>query len=381
MSTAQQGRAAGPVLVAFGTRPEVIKLAPVVHALAARQVPHFVLSTGQHRQMLDQMLDVFGLEPDQDLALMQPDQSLAGLSAAMIAAADPLLARVAPSAVVVQGDTTTVAMIALAAFYRQIPVAHVEAGLRTGVRYDPFPEEMNRSLLGRLAEWHFAPTRRAGDNLRREGVPADRVFVVGNTVVDALEEVRRRVAPRTWEDLGLPDPDGRALVLVTAHRRENLGGGLERLAEGLRRIALEHEGHVEIVYPVHLNPNVRAAVLPRLEGLAGVTLLEPLGYPAFVKALSAARLVITDSGGVQEEATALGVPLLVTRETSERPEAIEAGVAELVGTDPERIATAARRLLTDDEHHGSRARAAAVFGDGHAGERIVERLLEALAGS
>ncbi|HEX4954517.1 MAG TPA: UDP-N-acetylglucosamine 2-epimerase (non-hydrolyzing) [Thermoanaerobaculia bacterium] len=380
MNAAQRGRAGGPVLVAFGTRPEVIKLAPVVQALAARQVPRFVLSTGQHRQMLDQMLGVFGLEPDEDLALMQPDQSLAGLSSAMIAAADPLLARVAPSLVVVQGDTTTVAMIALAAFYRQIPVAHVEAGLRTGVRYDPFPEEMNRSLLGRLAEWHFAPTPRAAENLFAEGISRERIFVVGNTVVDALEEVRRRVAPEPWGAFGLPDPGDRALILVTAHRRENLGGGLERLAEGLRRIALAHAGRVQVVYPVHLNPNVRSAVLPPLADLPGVTLLEPLGYPAFVKALSAARLVITDSGGVQEEATALGVPLLVTRETSERPEAIEAGVAELVGTDPERIAAAAGRLLTDAGHHASRARAAAVFGDGRAGARIVEHLLEALAG-
>jgi UDP-N-acetylglucosamine 2-epimerase (non-hydrolysing) len=269
-------------------------------------------------------------------------------------------------------------MIALAAFYRKIPVAHVEAGLRTGVRYDPFPEEMNRSLLGRLADWHFAPTARAAANLEREGVAAGTIFTVGNTVVDALLAMRAHVEPRSFDELALPDPQGRPLVLVTAHRRENFGRGLERLCQGLARVARENPEAL-LVFPMHLNPNVRRTVLTALEGISNLRLVEPLGYPAFVKAMSAATLIITDSGGVQEEATALGVPTLVTRETSERPEALEAGVAELVGTDSERIATAARRLLVDPVHRAARARSASVFGDGRAGERIVEEIGAQLA--
>ena len=364
--------------MAVGTRPEVIKLAPVAWELEARRLPYFLLSTGQHREMLDQVLEVFGLHPDEDLGLMRPDQSLAGLSAAMIAAADPLLARVEPSAVVVQGDTTTVAMVALAAFYRKIPVAHVEAGLRTGHRYDPFPEEMNRALLGRLASWHFAPTPQAAENLRAEGVPADSVFTVGNTVVDALLAMRAKVAELPYGSFDLPEPEGRKLVLVTAHRRENFGQGLARLCQGLRRLAERQGERALLLYPVHLNPNVRATVERELAGLPNLRLLPPLGYPAFVKAMSRASLIITDSGGVQEEATALGIPTLVSRETSERPEALAAGVAELVGTDPERIATQASRLLEDPELHASRSRAATVFGDGLASRRIVETLVERL---
>lgn len=363
-----------PVLVAVGTRPEAIKLAPVVEALRRRGAPTFLLSTGQHREMLAQMLDVLGLVPDRDLELMRPDQSLAALSAALLTAADRLLAEVEPAWVVVQGDTTTVAMVALAAFYRGLSVAHVEAGLRTGDRRDPFPEEVNRTLLGHLADLHLAPTPKARANLLAQGVDPETVHVVGNPVIDALFAMRERVADRPLAELGIEWTPGRRLVLVTGHRRESFGRGLREVFRGLRRLAEELAGEVEIVYPVHLNPNVRAAAAEVLEGVGGVRLLEPVDYAAFVKLLTSAALVVTDSGGVQEEAAALGVPLLVTRRTSERPEALEAGVAELVGTDADRVFEAARRLLTDPELYARRAVPTDAFGDGRAGERIAELL-------
>ena len=363
-----------PLVITIGTRPEAIKLAPVVEALRAREVPTFVLSTGQHRELLAPILEVFAIAPDRDLGVMRPDQSLAGLSAAILAAVDPLLGELEPEWLVVQGDTTTVAMAALAAFYRRIPVAHVEAGLRTGDRYDPFPEEMNRTLLGDLASLHFAPTERARRNLLAQGVASEAIQVVGNTVIDALHLIRDRVADRPLAAFGLPEPGGRHLVVVTGHRRENFGAGFEGVFAGLRRIAEEGGDDVLLVYPVHLNPNVRGPALARLGGLPNLRLIEPLDYARFVRLLTAAHLIITDSGGVVEEAAALGVPVLVTRRTSERLEAVEAGVAELVGTDPERIATAARRLLTDPGHYAERAVASDVFGDGRAAERIADCL-------
>jgi len=369
--------AAHPVLVAVGTRPEAIKLAPVIAALARRGAPTFLLSTGQHHEMLAQALAALGLEPDRDLAVMRPDQSLAALSASLLTAADALLAEVEPSWVVVQGDTTTVAMVALAAFYRGLRVAHVEAGLRTGDRRDPFPEEMNRTLLGHLADLHLAPTPKAREHLLAQGVDPAAVHVVGNTVIDALFAMRERVRDRSLADFGLGFdlPPGRRLVLVTLHRRESFGAGLRAVCRGLRRLAEEMAGEVEIVYPVHLNPNVREAAGEVLAGVPGVRLVEPLDYAAFVTLLTSATLVVTDSGGVQEEAAALGIPLLVTRRTSERPEALDAGVAELVGTDPDRLATTARRLLTDPALYAERAVPTDAFGDGRAGERIAELLL------
>lgn len=363
-----------PVLVAVGTRPEAIKLAPVMAALGRRGAPTFLLSTGQHREMLAQMLDVFELTPDRDLAVMCPDQSLAGLSAALLTAADRLLAEVEPSWVVVQGDTTTVAMVALAAFYRGLRVAHVEAGLRTGARRDPFPEEINRTLLGHLADLHFAPTPKARANLLAQGVDPAAVHVVGNPVIDALFAMRERVRDRPPSELGLELTPGKRLVLVTGHRRESFGGGLREVFRGLERLAEELAGEIEIVYPVHLNPKVREAAAEVLEEVEGVRLVEPLDYAAFVELLTSAALIVTDSGGVQEEAAALGVPVLVTRRTSERPEALEAGIAELVGTDAGRVAESARRLLTDPELYARRAVPTDVFGDGRAGERIAEVL-------
>ena len=367
--TDQENRSEAPVLVALGTRPEVIKLAPVILALRQRGLSTFVLSTGQHREILQQALAAFDLIPDRDLGVMRPDQNLAHLSAALLQGMDAVLQEVQPRWVVVQGDTSTVAMVALTAFYHRVPVAHVEAGLRTGVKYDPFPEEMNRTLLGPLADLHFAPTEPACRNLLREGVPEERIHRVGNTVIDALRQMQDRVADRPAEDFGLELPEDRPLVLVTGHRRENFGRGLQQVFDGLRRLAKAFP-EVFILFPVHLNPNVQRAAREHLDSVPNIHLSEPLGYAAFVKAMTSARLIITDSGGVQEEAAALGVPVLVTRNTSERREAIDAGVAELVGTDGGRLLDAARRLLTDPDLHAARAQPTDVFGDGCSGERI-----------
>ena len=375
-----------PVLIFVGTRPEAIKLAPVVHELVKRGVPYRLISTGQHRELLDPILEAFELEPHLDLRLMRSDQSLAGLSAALLAAVDPVLEELAPSWVVVQGDTSTVAMVALAAFYRHISVAHVEAGLRTFVKDDPFPEEMNRTLVGSLADLHLAPTAEACRNLERQGVPSERVHQVGNTVIDALRSMVDAVRKRPLSDFGLPEVGDKKLVLVTGHRRENLGDGFDGIFRGLARVAAEAESsagvEVEVVYPVHLNPRVREQAEALLggadgEALPNVHLIEPLGYPAFVRLMTAAHLIVTDSGGVQEEATALGIPTLVTRRTSERQEAVEVGVAELVGVDAEQVTEAALRLLRDEEAHRARAVPSDVFGDGRSAQRIVDALLAA----
>ena len=364
-----------PILVVIGTRPEAIKLVPVVLALRARGASVHLLSTGQHREMLLSVLDAFDLTPDQDLEIMTPDQGLAGLSAAILSEMTPVLEKGSPPWVVVQGDTTTVAMVSLAAFYRRLPVAHVEAGLRTHERYDPFPEEMNRSLMGRLATRHFAPTDQAYANLLAEGVEPGEIEMVGNTVIDSLYRVRDRLAHRSFRDVGLDIPQNRQLVLVTGHRRENFGDRLRSSFLGLRKIAQELADQVHLVYPVHRNPNVQEAAHEILAGVPNIQLLEPLGYEPFLKLMTEARLIITDSGGVQEEATALGIPTLVTRLTSERPEAMESGVAELVGTDCDRVARAALNILRDPEEWRKRARPCAVFGDGQAAERIAESLL------
>lgn len=363
-----------PVAVVVGTRPEAIKLAPVVLALREKGVPTVVLSTGQHREMLQQVFEAFGLKPDRDLDLMVPNQTLAGLSARIMEHMDRVFTELAPSWVVVQGDTSTVAVASWVAFYHKIGVSHVEAGLRTHNKYNPFPEEMNRTLVGKLADLHFAPTEESRANLLREGVAEDGIHVVGNTVIDALRQMSAIVKDKPFDEVGLPAglANGKKLVLVTGHRRENFGPAFRDFCTGLLTVARAFEDEVEMVYPVHLNPNVQSVVYEMMDDVSNVTLLEPLAYPQFVKMLSTAHLVITDSGGVQEESACLGVPVLVTRETCERREAIEAGVAELVGTDPEKIASSARRLLTDEATYRSRAVASDVFGDGRAAERIVE---------
>ena len=369
--------AAGDVAVLIGTRPEAVKLMPVVRALERAGAAPAVYVTGQHRELLAPILADLDLVPSEDLGVMQPNQALADLSARLLIAVQALLRRRRPGTLVVQGDTTSVAMGALAAFYEDVRVAHVEAGLRTGHRRNPFPEEMNRRLVGSIADLHFAPTPRARENLLAENVPAESIHLVGNTVVDALFHARDHVVPRLPPDpateplLRSPHP----LVLVTAHRRESFGPDLLAIAEGLKRLAFSFAGRIQIVYPVHLNPNVDAVMRGALAGVPGIHLTPPLSYLRFVQLLLRARLVVTDSGGVQEEAAALGVPFLCARRTSERLEAVEAGVGELVGPDADALFTAASRLLLDDTAHARRATPTTAFGDGKAGERIARILL------
>jgi UDP-N-acetylglucosamine 2-epimerase (non-hydrolysing) len=319
--------------------------------------------------MLDQVLDFYSLRPDYDLDLMQPAQTLSALTARVLAGLDPVLESAAPELVIVQGDTTTTMAAALAAFHRRIAVAHVEAGLRTGDPGQPFPEEMNRVLTGRLATLHFAPTQRAADALRAEGVCREQIFVTGNTGIDAVLQVREKLEtgeahPGDWPWLD----ESRHLILVTSHRRENFGAGFERAMSALEKLA--HRSDVQIVYPVHRNPQVVEPAFRLLAGVPGVVLLDPLPYVAFVDLMRRSRLIITDSGGIQEEAPSLGKPVLVLREKTERPEAVEAGTVKLVGTDPDRIVEEATRLLDDDTEYARMSRIQNPYGDGHACERI-----------
>ncbi|OGR61097.1 MAG: UDP-N-acetylglucosamine 2-epimerase [Elusimicrobia bacterium GWA2_69_24] len=369
------------ILCIFGTRPEAVKLAPVVRAL--RGSPSFsvqVCVTAQHRRMLDQVLEAFAIRPDFDLDLMRPAQSLSGLTAAVLRALDPVLARVRPDWALVQGDTTTTLTAALAAFYHKVPVAHVEAGLRTGDLGRPWPEELNRRLVGTIASLHFAPTPGARDALRREGVPAGRIFVTGNTVVDALGLATARLAAspslreRMDRRLGFLDP-GRRLILVTGHRQENFGAGFAGVCDALARIARRPD--VQVVYPVHLNPKVRDDVRRRLLGTPNLTLIDPLDYLSFVHLMTRATLILTDSGGIQEEAPALGKPVLVLRALTERPEAVRAGCARLVGVDPRRIVRETERLLDEPARLRAMARRRLPFGDGRAAQRIVSILARA----
>ena len=363
------------ILTIFGTRPEAIKLAPVILELKKHQgrIQNLVCSTAQHREMLDQVLEWFQIEPQYDLDLMQPDQGLAEFASRALVAVNKVLLEVQPDLVMVQGDTTTVMMTTLAAFYQRIPVGHVEAGLRTRHRYNPFPEEINRRIAGVLATFHFAPTDRAAAALRAEKVPEENIFITGNTVVDALLMTVRR--PANLElDFRLDD---RRMILVTAHRRESFGAPFESLCLALRDL-VERNAEVEIVYPVHLNPNVRDPVSRILAGQSRIHLLEPLRYEQFVHLMSKASLILTDSGGIQEEAPVLGIPTLVMRETTERLEAIESGTARLVGTLRHRIVSEAESLLNDEETYRTMAQASSPFGDGQAAERIVNILLAKL---
>ncbi len=359
------------VLVIFGTRPEAIKLCPLVHALRAREpeVRVRVSVTAQHREMLDQVLAAFDVKPDHDLDLMRPNQTLAEASARMLAGLDPILEQEKPALVVVQGDTTTTLFGALSAFYRRVPVAHVEAGLRTHDLSQPFPEELNRVLAGRIATLHFAATEGAAANLRREGVEPGAITVTGNTGIDAVLHVRDglesgRLKGREW-----PELDGsRKMILVTAHRRESFGEAFERICEAVLRLS-EREG-VTIVFPVHPNPNVRGPVERWLRGRANVVLVEPLDYVPFVDLMRRAYLMVTDSGGIQEEAPSLGKPVLVLREKTERPEAVEAGTVRLVGTDVERIVSEAGRLIDDERMYEAMSAVHNPYGDGRASARI-----------
>ncbi len=363
------------VLSIFGTRPEAVKMAPVIRRLAiTSDVASVVCVTAQHRQMLDQVLDLFEIKPDYDLDIMKSDQSLSELTAALFSGLDPVLQCVQPDWVLVQGDTTTVVAAALIAYYHGVRVGHVEAGLRTGDKWQPFPEEINRCVAGVVADLHFAPTTLARDNLLHEGTPPDRILVTGNPVIDALQDIIAR--PYEIESGPLAGiPWDRRVILVTAHRRENFGQPLENIFSALLRIAKSYSERVHLVYPVHLNPNVYDPAHSMLGGVSNITLLEPLDYLHMVHLMNRAYLVLTDSGGIQEEAPAVGTPVLVLRRVTERREAIEAGTALLVGTDPERIVAETSRLLDDSELHAEMARAVNPFGDGQAAERIVEGLI------
>lgn len=369
------------ILSVFGTRPEAVKMAPVVQELKRTPgVESFVCVTAQHREMLDQVLTLFNIQPDVDLDLMRPDQSLAELSASIFRDLDPVLADLKPDWVLVQGDTTTVATASLLAYYRRIRVGHVEAGLRTHDKWQPFPEEINRRVAGVVADLHFAPTGWARKNLLREGVPSSAIALTGNPVIDALHVVADQPAPHEVTGLleklgiGLAGDKTNRLILVTAHRRENFGAPLQDICTALKELA--GRGDVEIVYPVHLNPNVQEPVYRLLGDLPHVTLLPPLDYLPIVHLIKRSTLVLTDSGGIQEEAPAFGIPVLVLRAVTERPEGVKAGVCKLVGTDTRLIVRTASRLLDDSAAYAKMAKAVNPFGDGHAAGRIVKAVLD-----
>lgn len=360
-------------LIVMGTRPEAIKLAPLLHACAERQdVRPFLCSTGQHREMLSQVVDYFGLEVDCDLALMQPNQTLAGLTARCLEALDKTVVDQQPDCVIAQGDTTTVMAASLAAFYRRIPFIHVEAGLRTGNLWSPWPEELNRRIAGLSTAVHCAPTKRAAQNLLDEGTPPHQVLITGNTVVDALLWAVRRERLRSSEWCERHASLGeRKMVLITGHRRENFGQGFSNICEAISQLAGRFPD-IEFVYPVHLNPNVQEPVHRLLGSLHNVQLLQPASYPEFVWLMDRSTLILTDSGGVQEEAPSLKKPVLVMRDTTERPEAVEAGAVELVGTEVTTIVDRVSLLLTDAAEYARRQLDRNPYGDGQAARRIID---------
>jgi UDP-N-acetylglucosamine 2-epimerase (non-hydrolysing) len=365
------------ILTIFGTRPEAIKLAPVIHQLQV-DPEHFhcvVAVTAQHREMLDQVLSLFHIAPDFDLDIMQANQSLFDVTTRALAGLQPILERVRPDFVLVQGDTTTAFVAALAAYYLKIPIGHVEAGLRTHDKYQPFPEEINRRLISALADLNFAPTEQARQNLLQEGIPDARIFVTGNTVIDALLATARESHVFTDPPLSQMDFQARRVILVTAHRRENFGEPIANICAAIRRIA-EAAPDVEIIFSVHRNPNVRGVVNQMLGDLPRVHLIEPLDYAPFVHLMARCTLILTDSGGVQEEAPSLGKPVLVLRNVTERPEGVLAGTLRMVGANTEKIVQAAVQLLTNDQAYAAMARASNPYGDGKASLRIASLLRE-----
>jgi UDP-N-acetylglucosamine 2-epimerase (non-hydrolysing) len=369
------------VMAIFGTRPEAIKVAPVVHELArSRELEPIVVVTGQHREMLAQVLELFEIEPHHDLDLCAPGQTLTSVTTGALEGLTGLLEAEKPSAVVVQGDTTTTFAGALAAFYQQIPVVHMEAGLRTGLRYSPFPEEINRCLTTRLASLHLAPTLGNKANLVAENIDPESIIVTGNTVVDALLDVGQR--PGGYGDPALADldTDPRRVILVTAHRRESWGEGHAAIGRAVAEIA-QTEPDVLVVFPIHRNPLVRQMIAPSIEGLDNVRLVEPLDYQGLVKLMQRSHLILTDSGGIQEEGPSLGKPVLVTRDTTERPEAVAAGTVRLVGTDESQIVGAVRTLLHDPTQYAAMSNAVNPYGDGLAAERTVQAIAHLLTGA
>ena len=371
------------VMLVFGTRPEAIKMAPLVKGLqACPDLQTVVCVTAQHREMLDQVLRLFDIVPEHDLNIMKPGQDLFDITGNILHGLKGVFAQERPDLVLVHGDTTTTLATSLAAYYARIAVGHVEAGLRTGNKHAPFPEEMNRKLTGALADIHFAPTPASQANLLREGVATDTVHVTGNTVIDALlavvDKLRndQTLQAEFAQRFSFLDPK-RRLVLVTGHRRENFGEGFQNICNALADIAAEH-ADVQVLYPVHLNPNVRQPVNDILasRGLANVHLIDPVDYLPFVYLMDRAHIIVTDSGGIQEEAPSLGKPVLVMRDTTERPEAVEAGTVQLVGTSREKIVAEARRLLTDEQAYATMSRAHNPYGDGQAVARIVQQILK-----
>ncbi len=368
------------VLLVFGTRPEAIKMAPLAHRLKDHPVIETrICVSAQHREMLDQVLTLFSLQPDYDLNLMRPGQTLTHLTSSMLVGLDEVYAQFEPDLILVHGDTATTLTASLAAYYRQIPTGHVEAGLRTGKMLSPWPEEGNRRLAGALARLHFAPTTVARDNLIRENVAPDKIIVTGNTVIDALLDVTARINRDPAMERSLAErfsylDSQRKLILVTGHRRESFGGGFERICAALDLIAQEHP-EAQIVYPVHLNPRVQEPVKRLLGKRSNIVLIEPQTYLPFVYLMNRAWLILTDSGGIQEEAPSLGKPVLVMRDTTERPEAVAAGTVRLVGTDTDLIVRSVHQLLTDDIAYQSMSRAHNPYGDGSSCQRIIDALL------
>jgi UDP-N-acetylglucosamine 2-epimerase (non-hydrolysing) len=371
------------ILTVFGTRPEAIKLAPVVKALEDHpdQFRSLVCVTAQHREMLDQVLRLFDIKPDHDLNIMKPKQDLFGITSEVLLKLRDLLREIKPDLILVQGDTTTTFAASLAAFYQKIRIGHVEAGLRTNDKYRPFPEEINRHLTSVMADYHFAPTEKAKLNLLKEGISEDSIYVTGNTVIDALfwilrnqstPENRKRMEDYFSGKLGI-SMDDRRLILVTAHRRESFGKGFENICQAIREIALRNPD-IRIIYPVHLNPNVQEPVHRIIGEMDQIDLIEPLDYEPFVYLMNKSFIILTDSGGIQEEAPSLGKPVLVMREVTERPEAVEAGTAKLVGTQMEDIICETQTLLDHPEVYDGMANIKNPYGDGKAAERIVQIL-------
>lgn len=362
------------VMLIFGTRPEAIKMCPVVKEIAKDpDLKPIVCVTAQHREMLDQVLHLFQVQPDYDLNIMKDRQTLYDITSRVLTGLAPVLAEVKPDLVLVHGDTTTTFAGALASYYAQIPVGHVEAGLRTNNKYNPFPEEMNRRLTGAICEWHFAPTKLAKENLLKENVTADRIVVTGNTVIDALKMTAKDNYVFDDKDLQKALQSGKRLIVMTTHRRENLGEPLRQVYKALKAVLTAHEDTM-VVFPVHKNPAVRSVVNEELAGLDRVILTEPLDYEPFANLMNHAYLILTDSGGIQEEAPSLGKPVLVVRNTTERPEAVTAGTVKLVGTDYAKVYDEMNKLLDDKEYYRSMAEAVNPYGDGLASQRIVQKI-------
>ncbi|MEP2944650.1 MAG: UDP-N-acetylglucosamine 2-epimerase (non-hydrolyzing) [Lentilitoribacter sp.] len=357
------------IICVVGTRPEAIKMAPLILALKEQSWADVrVLATAQHRELLDQVLSLFDIHPDFDLDIMQPNQTLSSLTGRLLIEIDDVLAQNKPDVVIAQGDTTTVMTMALACFYHNIPFGHVEAGLRTFDLKNPFPEEVNRVLAGKFARWHFAPTQESYDNLVREGVAEDHIVKTGNTVIDALMMTASKNIP-----IDVPLSDEKKLILVTSHRRENFGKPFEAICAGISDIATRN-ANVQILYPVHPNPNIKNTAEKFLGSIPNITLCAPLDYGPFITAMNKAYLIITDSGGVQEEAPSLGKPVLVLRDETERPEAVDEGVVKLVGADRQKIVSETELLLNDIDAYKAMAKGVSPYGDGHASSRIVETL-------